>query len=61
MDMYQVVDQVEGNAVVATFATHTKARNAARRIEPDPEGPRLGFRSITGATRDWRYLIRRAR
>jgi hypothetical protein len=58
---YQVIDQLEGNAVVASFPTARKATNAARRIETQPEGRRLGYRScITGHTRDWRYLVRRA-
>lgn len=57
---YQVIDQLEGGAIVAEFATARRAQNAARRIEAEPEGKRLGYRSITGHTRDWRYLVRRA-
>jgi hypothetical protein len=57
---YHVIDQLDGNAVVDSYATALKAQNAARRIEPEPEGKHLGYRSITGHTRDWRYMIRRA-
>jgi hypothetical protein len=58
---YQIVDQLEGGVVVDTFPTARKALNAARRIEAEPEGQRLGYRScVTGHTRDWRYLVRRA-
>jgi hypothetical protein len=57
--MFQVIDTVEGGLVVDTFPTFRKAHNAARRVEREPEGPLLGYRSITGDTRDWRYQIYR--
>lgn len=57
--MYEVIDTLDGNAVVDTFPTARKARNATNRIEPSPEGRKLGYRSITGETRGWRYLVRR--
>lgn len=60
--MYAVLDELEGGVTVAQYPTAIKALNAARRIEPRPEGKPLGYRSaVDGSTRDWRYTIKRRR
>lgn len=59
--MFQVIDTLAGNVVVATYPTLIKAKRAARSVEEVPEGRPLGFRAIDGSTRDWRYQLRRSR
>jgi hypothetical protein len=60
MKVYQVIDTLNGNEVVASRPTHRMAYNAARKLEPTeslrrPYNPNAPHE---GAYKDWRYLIR---
>lgn len=57
--MFEVIDTLNGKAVVSTHPTHRKALNASRRLEAEPSVVRDYKSAHTGKlARDWRYQVR---
>lgn len=57
---FELIDTMNGDAVVGTYPTLRKAQNAGRKIEPEPTKP-LGYVAFDGARHGWRYLTRPVR